>query len=469
MMLPDGWALIGFQEAAITIPTTGAKVKKRDYLPSGELPVIDQGQEFVGGYTDDTEKRITCVRPIVIFGDHTKVLKYVDFDFVPGADGVKVIKPGAVFYPKLFFYFLQALDLPDRGYSRHFQFLRKEHLPLPPTPEQHRIVAEIETQFTRLEAGAAALKRAQANLRRYKASVLKAACEGRLVPTEAELARAEDREYEPADVLLERILAERRARWEELYARGRFKDPVPPDMSALPRLPEGWRWASVTQVGFTNSGQTPKGMKDTMPGGPYPWFRVGDMNTLGNEKFLSSAEVYLTEEEVEELRIRVQPAGTIVFPKRGGAIATNKKRLLAQEGAYDLNTMGIFPIGVDDGYFWHWFQSVDLVPLSDGSNVPQINHGDIDPLPIPVPPLAEQSRIAAECDRRLSVVQELEKQVEAALRRAERLRQAILKHAFEGKLVPQDPNDEPASALLARIKAERSAEGKKKAEQLELL
>ena len=82
---------------------------------------------------------------------------------------------------------------------------------LPPFPEQHRIVAEIEKQFTRLDASVAALRRVQANLKRYRASVLKAACEGRLVPTEAELARAEGRDYERADRLLERILAERRA------------------------------------------------------------------------------------------------------------------------------------------------------------------------------------------------------------------------------------------------------------------
>ena len=105
-------------------------------------------------------------------------------------------------------------QLVPRSLSSAEAVLRCKPIPLAPLPEQHRIVAEIETQFTRLEAGVAALKRAQANLRRYKASVLKAACEGRLVPTEAELARAEGRDYEPADVLLERILAERRARWE---------------------------------------------------------------------------------------------------------------------------------------------------------------------------------------------------------------------------------------------------------------
>ena len=95
-----------------------------------------------------------------------------------------------------------------------------------PLPEQHRIVAEIETQFTRLDASVAALRRAQANLKRYRASVLKDACEGQLVSTEAELARSEGRDYEPAGVLLERILAERRARWEsQEKRRGRYKEP----------------------------------------------------------------------------------------------------------------------------------------------------------------------------------------------------------------------------------------------------
>ena len=136
-------------------------------------------------------------------------------------------------------------------------------MPIAPTGEQDRIVSEIEKQFTRLDAATAALKRVQANLKRYRASVLKAACEGRLVPTEAELARKEGRDYEPADKLLQRILRERRARWEadtlaKMHASGKppkddhwkqkYSIPEPPDNTGLGGLPEGWSWASPDQL-----------------------------------------------------------------------------------------------------------------------------------------------------------------------------------------------------------------------------
>ena len=122
-------------------------------------------------------------------------------------------------------------------------------LPLPPLPEQRHIVAEIEKHFTRLDASVAALKRVQANLKRYRASVLKSACEGKLVPTEAELAQSEGRDYEPSDRLLERILSERRAQWEsQEKRRGKYKEPVAPDTSNLPELPEGWSYVQIHQI-----------------------------------------------------------------------------------------------------------------------------------------------------------------------------------------------------------------------------
>ncbi len=117
--------------------------------------------------------------------------------------------------------------------------------PIPSLDEQREIVAEIEKQFTRLEAGVAGLRRVQGNLKRYRAAVLKAACEGKLVPTEAELARQEGRTNETGAQLLERILTERRQKWN---GKGKYKEPEKPDTENLPQLPEDWTWVSPEQL-----------------------------------------------------------------------------------------------------------------------------------------------------------------------------------------------------------------------------
>ena len=118
-------------------------------------------------------------------------------------------------------------------------------------------MAEIEKQFTRLEAGVAGLRRVQANLKRYRAAVLKAACEGKLVPTEAELARQEGRSYETGAQLLERILTERRQKWN---GKGKYKEPAKSNATNLPPLPDGWVWASIEQLSTrsSNTGLRPR-------------------------------------------------------------------------------------------------------------------------------------------------------------------------------------------------------------------
>ena len=172
----------------------------------------------------------------------------------------KGIDPSFVYY-----YFLRAKEtIESLGGGTTFKEISGATaatipLALAPLAEQHRIVAEIETQFTRLDASVSALRRAQANLKRYRASVLKDACEGRLVPTESELSRTEGRDYEAAAVLLERILAERRARWESQETRrGKYKEPSAPDASDLPELPEGWLWSAIGQCFEVYVGATPK-------------------------------------------------------------------------------------------------------------------------------------------------------------------------------------------------------------------
>jgi type I restriction enzyme S subunit len=344
--------------------------------------------------------------------------------------------------------------------------LRCFPLSLAPTNEQHRIVGKIQELFSDLDAGVVALERVRANLKRYRAAVLKSAVEGKLT----EDWRAQHPDTEPASVLLECILTERRRMWEEASRcryveagrkpparlRDGYDEPASVDHKSLPPIPDGWCYVVVEQVAFLKSGQTPSDIKQVLQSsGEVAWFKVGDMNRSANKKLMWEAADFLTSDSARRLGLHIHPSGTIIFPKRGGAIATNKKRILAFPAAYDLNTMGLVPVDGIGDFLWVWLQGIDLSKLSDGSNVPQINNHDIAPLVLALPPRQEQEQIVIEVERRLSVVDEIEAQLDANLKRAARLRQGILKRAFEGRLVPQNPADEPAEKLLERIHQQR--------------
>lgn len=215
--LPDGWVWMTVGDVIEKVSISGGKLRQRDYKSEGKLPVIDQGKSFVGGYTNHQELKVECRLPVIVFGDHTRVFKYVDFDFVIGADGIKVIQPKKIYYPKLFYYFAQAISLPDKGYARHFQFLEKAQIPLPPILEQHRIVEEIESRLSVAEKVEATV---EAELQRsdgLRQSILKKAFSGNLVP--------QDPNDEPASVLIARMKKEKakreaRKRQQEKPKRG---------------------------------------------------------------------------------------------------------------------------------------------------------------------------------------------------------------------------------------------------------
>lgn len=349
------------------------------------------------------------------------------------------------------------------------------NVPIPPKNEQTRIVTAIESLQQRSSRARTLLSDIRPKLDNLRQSILQAAFSGRLTANW----RAKNPDVEPADVLLARIRTERRQRWEtaeleKFEAKGKkppknwkdkYNEPDPVDDSVLPELPEGWCWASVQQIGSVESGQTPKGCDNHhSDDGEVPWFRVGDMNSEGNEEILRLAEITLSIKDITALKLHIRPAGTIVFPKRGGAIATNKKRVLGQPSAYDLNTMGVVPSvsGSLSEFLWWWFQSIDLAKLADGGVILQINHGDIAPLAIPIPPESEMDaivKVLREYNKRQNVVVSLLSSMESLLLQ---LDQSILSKAFRGELVLQDPNDEPASKLLARIRASREAAVAKK-------
>jgi type I restriction enzyme S subunit len=342
--------------------------------------------------------------------------------------------------------------------------------------QQSRIVGEIDKQFTRLEAAVGALERVQANLKRYRASVLKAACEGRLVPTEAELAHAGAvhelplRPYEPADQLLARILKERRARWEtdqlaKLRAPGKppkddrwkakYKEPAAPDTTDLPALPEGWVWATMPQLGELNRGKSKHRPRNDpkLLGGPFPFVQTGDVKRSGGW-IRSHSQTY---SELGLAQSRLWPAGTLCITIAANIAETG---ILTYPACFPDSVVGFTfegdpaTVRFVDSFFRTAKQEISrFAPATAQKN---INLEILSEVAVPLPPLNEQHRIVAEVERRLSVIDELDAVVEANLRRAERLRQSILKRAFEGKLVPQDPSDEPASVLLERIRAERA-------------
>ncbi|MGA2608721.1 MAG: restriction endonuclease subunit S [Terriglobia bacterium] len=350
---------------------------------------------------------------------------------------------------------------------------------LPPGREQRRIVAEIEKQFTRLEAAVEALKRVQANLKRYRASVLKAACEGRLVPSEAELARAEGRDYEPAEKLLARILKERRARWEvdqlaKMHASGKppkddqwkakYKEPRPPDSANLPILPEGWEWARWEHVGFSQNGRSFPSKEYQASG--VKLLRPGNLHIRGLVEWTEENTRFLPKRWEVEFPGFIIGARELVMNLTAQSLKDEFLGRVCMTSNSDdclLNQRiaRLTPIHVLPEYLLWMFKSElfrrFVNGLNTGSLIQHMFTSQLAEFCLPLPPLGEQHRIVAEVERRLSVVDELEAVVEANLKRAERLRQAILKRAFEGKLVPQDPSDEPASVLLERIKAAKSS------------
>jgi len=180
-VLPEGWKWIPLLESFENKTSSNKKLPTKDYSNSGKFAVVDQGQEFIGGYSDKSDFVFDSELPIIVFGDHTKCIKYIDFPFIQGADGVKILKPISIVDSKFFYYALQNIHFPDLGYRRHFPIFKDYLFPLPPTlAEQQRIVNRIETMFAKLDQ---AQEKAQSVLDSFetrKAAILHKAFTGEL-------------------------------------------------------------------------------------------------------------------------------------------------------------------------------------------------------------------------------------------------------------------------------------------------
>lgn len=474
---PNGWVWTRFDDTCEPISDGGLKVPQRAYQESGQFPIIDQGEELIGGYSDNAARLFRGKTPVIAFGDHTRRFKLINWPFVIGADGVKLIGPTAAWNAKCLWYFLRALKFEDRGYSRHFQFLRKSKLPLPPFAEQSRIADVLDELFSDLDAGVAPLVRVREKLKLYRASVLKTAVEGALT---AEW-RKQHPHVEPASELLKRILAERRRRWEEDQLakfkatgqkpsenwRSKYNKPVAPETSHLPPLPEGGCWATVEQIASERT--------RSIQSGPFGsqllhsefshegYLAIGIDNVLDG-KFSLGREHRITPEKFNRLRkFEARPRDVIVT-----VMATvGRVCVLPADLEPSIITKHCYRITADDRIADPEFLGMALRAESPtrqhiygnirGQTRPGINGLILKLAPVALLPRAEQEAIVETVEDQFSVIDHLEADLDAKLNNAATLRQAILHHAFTGQLLPQDPNDEPASELLKRIAVEREA------------
>jgi type I restriction enzyme S subunit len=315
--------------------------------------------------------------------------------------------------------------------------MKRIPLLVPLEDEQRRIVAEIEKQFTRLDAGVRALRRVQANLKRYRAAVLKAACEGRLVPTEAELAKAENRKFETGEGLLSRVLTQRQQKWN---GRGQYKEPATLDKAKLFQLPGGWTWTTLDALAEIKGGITKdQNRKHTAPVRSVPYLRVANVQR-GYLDLTEVKEIVTTEDEIQELALS---SGDILFNEGGDRDKLGRGWVWNGELPECIHQNHVFRARLHvselNPKFVSWYANTfgQQFFFDEGkhtTNLASISMTKLKGLPVPIPPPAEQTRIVAEVERRLSAVDELAAVVSTNLRRAARLQQSILQLAFNGNL-----------------------------------
>jgi type I restriction enzyme S subunit len=457
-----------FEQCLLPAEANYQKLKQKELLRSGLIPVIDQGEEFIAGYTDKASNKYPGSLPVVLFGDHTRRVKYVDFEFAVGADGIKLLHPFPALHPRFFYYYLNALKLESQGYSRHFRFLREIDIPIPPLNEQRRIVAKLEKLLSRVDAAQARLATIPRILKQFRQSVIAAACSGRLTADW----RKQNLDVEVGTELIERIrrtIMERYERECALAKQHGSRRPKPPnilldlqpDPLELPELPLTWSWSYLQNLGeFTRGKSKHRPRNDPkLFGGEYPFIQTGDVSR-SNGRILSHSQTYSS---VGLAQSRLFPTGTLCI-----TIAANiaETAILTYPACFPDSVVGFIPEeGLFEALWAMYFVRVvqnNLETFAPATAQKNINMDILFRVAVPVPPLAEQQEIVRGVETLFKTADALEARYRTAKAHVDTLTQSILAKAFRGELVPQNPNDEPASVLLERIRQSKDDGDKKR-------
>ena len=483
---------MSYKEAIDKISTNNKKVKQKEYVPNGKYPVIDQGQDFIGGFTNDESKLLNCALPALVFGDHTKIVKLVNYNFVPGADGVKVVVPRFFFNAKLFEIFTKiiALKIPDKGYARHFQYIEKSEIPLPPLPEQRAIVSKIEQLFSDLDNGIENFKKAQEQLKIYRQVVLKKAFEGELTKKW----REKQNDLPSAEELLQQIMEEREKHYQKqldewkLVAKN-LKDiggegkkltkpkktkEFPPltndELMELLELPKKWEYIKFGTI-FSFSPQNGLYKPSDIYGSGTPIIRIDDFYDGKLVRYNNFKQVQLTKGEVERYLLRkgqiiVNRVNSIDYLGKCGLVEKIENNVVFESNIMKISILEKIVSSKFITYYLSSYVGTKEIRKNAKHAVNQasINQNDVSMTNIPFCNIQEQHKIVQEIETRLSICDNMEETITESLQKAESLRQSILKKAFEGKLLNEKeleevrtaPDWEPAEKLLERIKAEKT-------------
>ena len=390
--------------------------------------------------------------------------------------GLAGIRAEASVNQSYLYYFFKNIEpwLSEQGTGSTFaaisgQFVREISCPVAPAAEQTRIVAKLEELLSDLDAGVAELKAAQKKLKQYRQSLLKAAVEGALT---AEW-RAKNPPAETGAQLLQRILTERRTRWEakqlaKFAEQGKtppkdwqkkYPEPVQPDTTDLPELPDGWVWASIDQLTVEQKyGSSSKTNED--PTG-VPVLRMGNIQD-GDLDFSNLKYLPVDHDEFPSLHLQ---DGDLLFnrtnsPELVGKTAVYRSQIspcsfasylisVRFSGGYMPELASAF---INSAHGKRWIKSVVVQQVGQAN----VNGSKLSALAVPVPPFKEQQEIISALHAQTNEITDQLKSVDISLKQSNAQRQNILRAAFAGQLVPQDLNDEPASVLLERIRAERA-------------
>ena len=405
--LPEGWAIAKFEDLLDYIQPTEYIIASTEYDDKYKTPVLTAGKSFIKGYTNETNGIFYEV-PVIIFDDFTTATQFVNFPFKVKSSAMKILQPTSTLVNiKLIFYFMQTVHLKNETHKRYWiSEYSKLTIPLPPHKEQQRIFDKIEEHFIILEKGIESLRAAQLQLKTYRQAVLKWAFEGKLTNTK----------FEPV--------------------------------------------LTGDKINIINNGYTPTSEFLFEGSGEIPFLKVYNLNFDGTLNFKKNPTFIPNIVHNKDLKRSICLPGdvltNIVGPPLGKvSVVTNQYPEWNINQAIVMFRPNENVISKYISYFLQNFVTIHWLEATSKATAGQwnIKVSTCRVIPFPYCPRKEQEKIVKEIESRLSVCDKIEEIIETSLRQSQALRLSIIKKGFEGKLVKQDHNDEPAEKLLERIRA----------------